>query len=292
MSKLLLNIEADEILYRSAFAVEKQAYKLVTPKKTYDFGNKHTKSQIIQKVKTLALKEFSLEGYKITEPLEHAIYIVKSQLKSLNNIGALNLWLSPSNGSNFRFKLAKTPGPKGLGYKANRPARPLHYASIREYLIKHWGAQEIDGFEADDALHIYQTDNTIASHIDKDISMIEGKHYHWVTQERYVVDGGIGVLPTKNQRGTGKAFFFHQMLTGDSVDNIPGIPNLGPVKSSKILSECKTELYMAYKVFKIYNEYYKEKAIDTYYEIADLLYIVGPDYNRGSDYIKQLGVVL
>lgn len=288
MSNLILNIEADEILYRSAFAVEKQAYKLVTPKKTYDFGNKHTKSQIIQKVKTLALKEFSLEGYKITEPLEHAIYIVKSQLKSLNNIGALNLWLSPSNGSNFRFKLAKTPGPKGLGYKANRPARPLHYASIREYLIKHWGAQEIDGFEADDALGMYQTDNTIASHIDKDISMIEGKHYHWVKQERYVVDGSIGVLPMDGQRGTGKAFFFHQMLTGDNVDNIPGIPNIGPVKSSKLLSKAKTEKEMLAIITEMYYNYYKDEYKEKLYEIANLLYIVDNQKRNGEDYLNDL----
>ena len=287
MSKLILHVECDEILYRSAFAVERQNYKLITPKKTYDFGNKYTKSQIIQKVKTLSLNEFTLEGYKIVEPLEHAIYIVKSQLKALNKLGDLQLWLSPSNGSNFRFKLAKTPGAKGLGYKANRPPRPLHYASIREYLLKYWNAQEIDGYEADDALGMYQTDNTVAVHIDKDISMIEGKHYHWVKQERYIVESGIGILPSKTQRGTGKAFFFHQMLTGDNVDNIPGIPNIGPVKASKLLSKAKTEKEMLDIVTELYYNHYKDEYKEKLYEIANLLYIVDNQKRRGGDYLNE-----
>ncbi len=289
MPRFLLNVEADELLYRSAFAVEKQCYKLTTKKgNTLDFGNQYTKTQIINKLKERGIEGYELIPYKSVEPLRHALFLVKRQLAHLEKIGDLKLWLSPSDGSNFRYGIARTEGPRGKGYKANRPPRPYHYEAIREYLIKHWEAEEIKGYEADDALGMYQTNNTVAVHIDKDISMIPGKHYHWVKQERYFVEDDLGELPSKERRGVGKAFFFHQMLTGDNVDNIPGIPNIGPVKATKILADCKTELEMLNTIKKVYEEHYKEGFDQVLLEIADLLYIVDNKKRRGRDYISDL----
>lgn len=287
---IILNIEADELLYRAAFVVEKQAYKLITASnKIRDFGPNYTKTQILKKVNALGLKNFRLEGYKIVEPIEHALYIIKRNIKKFQLIGEPRLWLSPSDGSNFRFNLAKTPGQRGAGYKAGRPPKPVYYNDIREYLIKQHGAEEIKGFEADDALGMYQTDDSVAVHIDKDINMIEGKHLHWVSGERYLVEkGSLGTLPSDGHRGTSKAFFFHQLLTGDHTDNILGIPNIGPVKASKLLQKAPTEKAMLDIVSDVYYNYYIDDYMTKLIEMANLLYIVDNKHRKGEDYIREI----
>lgn len=283
---LILNIEADEILYRSAFATQKQAYKLITKaNKIRDFGNKYTKTEILKKLTELKITGYTLEDYKIVEPIEHSKYLIKRLMKKFSLIGKPQLWLSPSSNSNFRFKIAKTAGPNGEGYKAGRKDRPIHYKELREYLVKYHNACEIEGYEADDALGMYQGDNTVAVHIDKDINMIAGKHLNWVKDERYVVEEGLGELPKDKSRGTGKAFFFHQLLTGDRIDNIPGIKGIGPVKATNILEKAKSEKEMLDIVSNIYYNEYKEEYKSKLIEIANLLYIVDNKNNKGEDYI-------
>lgn len=290
---LILNIEADEILYRAAFATEKQGYKLITSKgQIRDFGNHYTKTAILNKIKQLNIQNYELIGYKIVGPLENALYIVKRTIQKLKQIGTPVLWLSPSNGSNFRFKIAKTIGPQGQGYKAGRPPKPIYYNDIRQYLIKYYGATEIEGYEADDALGMYQTDNTVAVHIDKDINMIEGKHLHWISGDRYIVEPGLGQLPIDNERGMGKSFFFHQMLTGDRTDNIPGIAGIGPVKATKLLSKAKNIDEMLAITVEIYYTNYKDEWKDKLIEMANLLYIVDNKNRCGEDYLLELQIDL
>lgn len=288
---LILNVEGDEILYRGAFATEKQCYKLITKNgQTRDFGNNYTKTQILNKIKQIGIKDYILTGYKQVEPLEHTLHIIKRTLIKLQQIGEVKLWLSPSDGSNYRFGIVETPGPRGLGYKAGRPPRPIHYLAIRSYLINKWGAKEIQGFEADDALGMYQNENSVAVHIDKDINMIVGKHYNWVKSERYIVEEGIGKLPIDGNRGLGKAFFWFQMLTGDNTDNIPGIPKIGPVKAYKLLKDCKTEEEMFDIVREQYYNTYKEKSNEVLIEIANLLYIVDNENRLGQDYVTNIAI--
>lgn len=286
---LKLNVESDEILYRAAFATEKQGYKIITNKGSIrDFGNRYTKTQILHRINELGIINYTLEGYKILEPLEHSLYIVKRTIQKLKQMGEPILWLSPSNQSNFRFQIAKTPGTNGPGYKAGRPPKPVYYPEIRKYLIKQFGAQEIDGYEADDALGMFQNETSVAVHIDKDINMIEGKHLHWVSGERYIVESGLGQLPTDNQRGWGKAFFFHQMLTGDRTDNIPGVEGIGPVKATKLLQNAKTEQEMLDIIREQYYTKYNDINNERLIEIANLLYIVDNKNRKGEDYLGEL----
>lgn len=285
---LTLNVESDELLYRACFATEKQAYKLISSKgKVLDFGPKYTKTEIKKKILEVGATNCELVGYKIVEPVSHPIFLLKRFLNKLKALGEPVLWLSPSNGSNFRFKVAKTPGQKGVGYKACRPPKPAHYQAVRDYLIKYCGAQEIEGYEADDALSMYQSNNSVAVHIDKDINMVEGKHLHWVSGGRYRATY-LGNLPTKDSRGTGKSFFFHQMLTGDITDNIPGIPNIGPIKASKALEKCTTEKDMLEVIKEMYYNTYKDEYKSVMYEIADLLYMVDSYKRTGSVYLRSL----
>lgn len=95
--------------------------------------------------------------------------------------------------------------------------------------------------EADDSLAQYQTDR-IAQHgenssaiysIDKDLWMIAGLHVEPYTFEKYRVEGfghteyrEVGNVKPK-LIGRGTSWFWHQMIMGDTADDIPGLPKLG-----------------------------------------------------------------
>ncbi len=297
---IVINQEADELLYRAAFAVETVCYKLELPSgEIKDLRDKYTKKQILSFMEEKDWEEdvhYKLVKYREVEPPEHAFYLVKLWIKRIKSRGdKLNLWLSPSDNSNFRFDKATIPGPGGLGYKAGRPPRPYLYKDIREYLINVHGALPVPGYEADDALGIHQTKTSIASHIDKDINMIPGMHYNWVTDRMYNVQE-LGKLYRENKKvkGDGFRFFCLQLLTGDRTDNIPAVKNpkdksgrnFGPVKAMKELDNLKTKDELLDKIKDIYYSVYKDDWQKELYERADLLWICRNENEIGSDILK------
>ena len=133
-------------------------------------------------------------------------------------------------------------------YKANRAklSKPSHYQIIKDYLINHEAAIVATGQEADDALGIEQTllgDESIICSIDKDMLMIPGWHYNFVKRDRIYITPEIGIRK-----------FYTQILTGDPVDNIPGLKGIGPKKAGKILEDCTNEQEFKVKVFDAYKE--------------------------------------
>lgn len=154
---------------------------------------------------------------------------------------------------NYRYDIAKTQP-----YKGNRKAeKPKHYELLREYLIKAWGCEVIEGQEADDAIgikayEIEDKESFVVMSIDKDLDMIEGWHYNFVKDDKYFITEMSALIN-----------FYRQILTGDNVDNIPGLKGIGPAKSAKILKDCKTEADLFNAVLKAYDnnlEYLTEQA--------------------------------
>ena len=305
-----INVEADEILYRSACSVEKQGYRIrIKGGKTTDFGNKYTatriKQDLLKRDKHIGI-DYELEGYKMLIPdhdtsLGHAIHTLKKWIENVRirwmEYETINLWLSPSDGSNFRNEVARTArivkGEERQGYKAGRPERPIHYQAIRDYLIKYQGAKECHGMEADDALGIHKG---IMVHIDKDINMVAGMHYNWVTSTSYTVPEGFGVLKWENGKilSLGINFFYIQLLVGDSTDNIPGIKNPFANKSCNFgyktaydyLKNCKTEKDLFDKIKEVYYTVYKSGWKDRLSEQADLVWILQEPGVTGSQYLR------
>ena len=113
-------------------------------------------------------------------------------------------------------------------YKGNRKgiAKPVHLDAIRTYLVSIYKAVVVNNIEADDALGLKQDDTTCIASIDKDLLMCEGRHYNFVKKEQKYV------TPEEGTR-----FFYQQMITGDSADNIKGIKGLGNIKASKLLQD-------------------------------------------------------
>ncbi len=151
-----------------------------------------------------------------------------------------SIYLSGDN--NFRYTIYPE-------YKANRTQpKPRHLLEVRQYLINKYKAEVSDGCEADDLLGIAQcaSKNTIICSLDKDLLMIPGDHYSFEIS-------GTSSLGKKWTRPMeiahvdefeGMKRFYTQLLTGDTTDNIKGVPGIGKVKAEAILRDCWTEKEM------------------------------------------------
>tara|TARA_B100000929_G_C15511743_1_gene421143 strand:- start:24595 stop:25452 length:858 start_codon:yes stop_codon:yes gene_type:complete len=180
---------------------------------------------------------------------------------------------------NFRFEVAVS-----VPYKSTRSAKPYHYYNLLAYIYHAYSPIIAWGMEADDMLCIYQQrflkeQSTIICTRDKDLRMMEGWHYGWecANQAGYspkLVDS-IGELHLSERgklTGTGLKFFYSQMITGDKVDCIPGLPRGGPVLAYKTLKDCETEVDMYRAVKALYEA--KEKTQGYFLEQAYLLWMV------------------
>jgi 5'-3' exonuclease len=129
-------------------------------------------------------------------------------------------WLFLSGSSNFRYDIYPD-------YKANRRdvVRPQWLQVVREFLLMEWDASVTDGYEADDALGIKQSELTaikftpIICTLDKDLRQIPGVHYNWVKEIIDVVDSRCSFIN-----------FYTQLLLGDKSDNIPGFDGMARIK--------------------------------------------------------------
>ena len=167
------------------------------------------------------------------DSLNIAIHRVEALLDELlTKTGADSYRAFLSGKSNFR----KTIYPE---YKANRTApKPVHLEALREYALDKQNAELApDTLEADDALGINQTDDTMIVSLDKDLLMVPGKHFSWE------ISGRRWTKPDKFTEQTelgGLRLFFEQCLKGDTADNIKGIEKIGNKRAKSMLADCVT----------------------------------------------------
>lgn len=147
---------------------------------------------------------------------------VKEALKTKSVIVALS-----DNDKNFRKEIYE-------GYKKarNTVRKPLALGHARRYLLEKFDAKIKDGLEADDVLGILGSHPTLVKgkpvivSIDKDLLQIPGRHFN--------PDKEVKRILTEEQADRN---FYMQVLTGDSVDNYPGCPGIGPKRAALILTE-------------------------------------------------------
>jgi len=203
--------------------------------------------------------------------------------KILEDTGAdeYQIYLTSTDKSNFRFEVASIKP-----YKGNRPSdKPFWFDQIRDFLINHRKAIVIEGMEADDAMGIEQTkgsirtteewvagkklNDTVICTLDKDLLMIPGNHYSW----RPAKGMPEGVWYQDELRAI--RCFYKQLLTGDPVDNIPGLYRVG--KSSSFVEKTDSldnELDMYNLVYDQYKLRFGSYAKQFINENAQLLWIL------------------
>jgi hypothetical protein len=185
---------------------------------------------------------------------------------SINNIveqsGASDYVCYLSGKTNFRLGAANYQE-----YKANRKdsVKPIHYQFIRDCITDNHPMILSENCEADDllAIDLYKgfklTEvsgerldcEVILCTIDKDLRNVPGWHYNIHHRE---IDW---VLPADADR-----HFALQLLTGDRVDNIPGLSfysegtkKVGPVTAKKMLGDAVTKIQLYSAVCDAYTKF-------------------------------------
>lgn len=129
-------------------------------------------------------------------------------------------------------------------YKANRSGleKPKHFKELKQYAIEEYSGLVIQNYEADDvvvAIADRYSGSFVLIGIDKDAYQLAGLHFNFVKHEFKAVS------PFDAQYNLAK-----QMLMGDSTDNIKGLPKIGDVKATKLLSDSDAPMYTVYEIYK------------------------------------------
>lgn len=159
-------------------------------------------------------------------------------------LGLEKYFLYTTGKTNFRYDIATT-----APYKGNRQAteKPVHLAAVYKHLATKWKSIESVNEEADDLVGIKATElgeACIVVTVDKDMLQLPCDHFNPTTGYKQTVDpfGGL-------------RFFYSQILTGDTVDNIIGLYGVGKATAAKALADCKNESDLMTAVVKVYAEH-------------------------------------
>lgn len=167
-------------------------------------------------------------------------------------------------------------------YKGHRGEKPFHIQLVKGLLTEDSTYESfiIPMWEADDILSYRASKMNIQDYVicspDKDLRQIAGKHFDYNKTLLLEVE--------QEQAYKNRAM---QLLTGDSVDNILGIPGFGPVKAEKLIKEAEKEglLYLnaiqdAY--CKHFGQVYGPRFFNETWRTVTLLTEKHEDYNSVS----------
>lgn len=239
-------IDADSLIYKSACPCETHMYCLYSEdgKEIMQFQYKQELIDFVSDEWHDSWGEDFLWVKLMThiEPLENAIFNIDMYVNAIiEDTGAEEYALYLSKGDTFRHELHEE-------YKANRPRKPVYFDDLFDHLVKTYKALYVDGTEADDLVSadayfmLESGKEYIIAHIDKDLDMIEGKHFNYNSFEDYYID--------KNEA---LANFYRQLLIGDTTDNIKGVHGIGKVKASRLVTPLMTEQQM----FEVVDDLYE-----------------------------------
>lgn len=259
--------DGDSIAYKAAFSTQYQ---------TYQIEGEDIVFRYMKDYKEWLALNFDKDEYpdvtkvQVLEPANHAFHIVNKIVESIKrDTDATELEIFLSGDTNFRKSV-----PYPVQYKGNRPEKPVLLPDIRNFLISRYNAKVTNGYEADDAIGIYATQNPgcIIASVDKDLRMIPGLHYHMDNK-----------TITEVTELDGLRAFYKQMLIGDRVDNIVGVEGIGIKTAEKLIDKQFFEKDMDRLVRENYKECFKEDWERMYKSNIALLYIL-----RSEEQYKEL----
>ena len=131
-------------------------------------------------------------------------------------------------------------------YKHTRTGCPTDITNQRESvrdMFECMGIRsiQVENYEADDIIASFATqygehyDKVVIVSPDKDLNQLVGGNVTILNTKHEIVDTDA-VFKKHNVRP--QDFVMYQSLMGDSIDNIPGVPGIGPKTASAIVSAC------------------------------------------------------
>lgn len=189
------------------------------------------------------------------DAVEEALLSTRSLIQTImDGCGCSQAQLFLTGKDNYRNQISDT-------YKAHRADadKPVHLDAIKEYMVTTLDAIVADGQEADDLLGIHAVrDGWGIASLDKDLDGVAGWHYCWKGKR----EGLYHVSEVDADR-----FFYTQLLTGDSTDNIPGLFNrTGKKAMAKVkapLAELTDPADMYEYVLSVYMDAVEEKRMSS-----------------------------
>lgn len=197
-----------------------------------------------------------------------------------------------TEGRTFRDDVAVTKPYKGT----RKESKPWHFRNLTVYLTDVLGATVCEGLEADDVMAIRHGEdpNTIVCSRDKDLKQVPGYFYSWELGRQpsfgptmITKEGTLHLDRDKKPpklSGTGDLFFYAQLLSGDTVDNIPGLPGCGAVATFNLLTSVDTPLSSKERVYQAYERTIGEGWKEYLLEQGRLVWII----RRNKDGVPQM----
>lgn len=144
---------------------------------------------------------------------------------------------------------------------------------VVDYISKNYNALIFNDLEADDILSALQCDRSYIISKDKDLKQVPGYHYNFEKNEIYEIT---------NEEAIFNLCF--QLLTGDTTDNITGIPGIGPVKAADILSDKNPKKMINAVILEFQKKYGLFNGTDFFTENWNL---IKTRPNRGAYFQKK-----
>lgn len=196
--------------------------------------------------------------------------------------------------NNFRHELATVKE-----YKGNRKDedKPFHLKNVQVVMQSMYPYVISKDAEADDELSIAQTEDTCLCSRDKDLKQCEGWGYGWesglqperklhhISELGYIegeYEEGVSEKTgkpfkrfiSKSLKGEGYLWFLAQLVTGDVVDNIPGLEKAGAKAAYEALIEKTSKQEGLDAVTALYKKKYGDSYEERLNEQARLLWMI------------------
>lgn len=169
-------------------------------------------------------------------------------------------------------------------YKGNRPPKPEWVKEwedvINSHLVNKWNFFVPVDLEADDVIsYLSQSleEEVIICSPDKDMKQLVGLHFDYK-------DLGTAEIIEVQCKEAEKTFWT-QVLTGDTTDNIKGVPGLGPAKVQKLFEGITNEIDFHMTVLNAFKGYYGEYYGQLIYQqTVDAVQLMGKYHSHWKQY--------
>lgn len=267
-------IDGDNLPYRVGFKAQRWVYVI-------DTEGRHIVSPLVVTTSKRRVNKYQTHP----EISIHQRFIVETPLQAITTLKLAIQNIVQQSGC-LRFRVVLTDEEENFRdaiatiqpYKGNREGieKPVHWRMLRDWLLEKPYTILAKGEEADDVVSRAMMEGHVGASNDKDLDNTPGWHFNFNKKEKYYVS------PQQAIRN-----FYRQCLVGDTVDNIPGIKGIGPVKAEKILGpEDSSPEELEQRVLDAYRKVY-DNPLAALTEVGQLLWMRRSEGEIWKPYAKE-----